>query len=55
MQALHRLMGGRTTFMIAHRLSTLEVCSLRLHLEHGRVIDRRVARGQVDREVALQP
>ena len=29
MEALDRLMGGRTTFMIAHRLSTLEGCDVR--------------------------
>lgn len=36
MQALERLMHGRTTFMVAHRLSTLESCDLRLHLDAGR-------------------
>ena len=30
MQATHRLMEGRTTFIIAHRLSTLERCDVRL-------------------------
>jgi len=37
MDAMDRLMEGRTTFMIAHRLSTLEGCALRLELEHGRI------------------
>jgi ATP-binding cassette subfamily B protein len=37
MDAMERLMAGRTTIMIAHRLSTLESCTLRLH-----VADRRV-------------
>jgi ATP-binding cassette subfamily B protein len=37
MQAMDRLMAGRTTLMIAHRLSTLDACDLRLELEHGRV------------------
>jgi ATP-binding cassette subfamily B protein len=37
MQALERLMRGRTTFIIAHRLSTLEGCDLRLKLEGGRL------------------
>jgi ATP-binding cassette subfamily B protein len=32
MDALERLMRGRTTFMIAHRLSTLELCDLRVEL-----------------------
>ena len=37
MAALERLMAGRTTFMIAHRLSTLETCDLRLELVDGGV------------------
>lgn len=39
MEAMERLMRGRTTFMIAHRLSTLERCELRLRLERGRLIE----------------
>jgi ATP-binding cassette, subfamily B, bacterial len=35
--AMERLMAGRTTFMIAHRLNTLERCTLRLRCENGRV------------------
>jgi ATP-binding cassette, subfamily B, bacterial len=35
--AMERLMAGRTTFMIAHRLSTLESCSLRLRVRGHRV------------------
>jgi|ERR1051326_8098649 ATP-binding cassette subfamily B protein len=38
MEAMHRLMKNRTTFMIAHRLSTLEGCDMRLELEAGRLI-----------------
>ena len=38
MEAMTRLMRGRTTFMIAHRLSTLANCDLRLQIEGGRVI-----------------
>ena len=38
MQAMERLMRGRTTFIIAHRLGTLEDCDLRLEVEHGRVV-----------------
>ncbi|MBZ5609849.1 MAG: ABC transporter ATP-binding protein/permease [Acidobacteriia bacterium] len=41
MQAMERLMRGRTTFMIAHRLSTLENCDLRLEMEHGQIRERR--------------
>jgi len=39
MEAMDRLMRGRTTFMIAHRLSTLDVCDARLELDGGRVVD----------------
>jgi len=39
MEAMERLMCGRTTFMIAHRLSTLEKCDLQLQLENGYLVD----------------
>jgi ATP-binding cassette subfamily B protein len=39
MEAMERLMHGRTTFIIAHRLNTLEHCNLRLELDHGRLIN----------------
>jgi ATP-binding cassette subfamily B protein len=38
MEALGRLMAGRTTFLIAHRLSTLEDCDVRMTVEHGGVV-----------------
>jgi ATP-binding cassette subfamily B protein len=38
-EAMERLMCGRTTFMIAHRLSTLEKCDLRLQLKNGYLVD----------------
>jgi ATP-binding cassette subfamily B protein len=44
MQTMERLMGGRTTVMIAHRLSTLERCHLRLQVEGGRVVERGLRR-----------
>jgi ATP-binding cassette subfamily B protein len=39
-QAMERLMQGRTTFMIAHRLSTLAGCDVRLLVDggHARVV-----------------
>jgi ATP-binding cassette subfamily B protein len=37
MEAMWRLMHGRTTFMIAHRLSTLESCDQLLVLQDGQV------------------
>jgi len=39
MEAMTRLMHERTTFMIAHRLSTLANCDARLQIEGGRAID----------------
>jgi ATP-binding cassette subfamily B protein len=36
--ALDRLMRGRTTFIVAHRLSTLSNCEIRLEVEDGRVV-----------------
>jgi ATP-binding cassette subfamily B protein len=38
MEAMERLMHGRTTFMIAHRLTTLDICDVRIQLEHGRIV-----------------
>ena len=37
MDAMARLAEGRTTFLIAHRLSTLEDCDVRLEVHDGRV------------------
>ena len=39
MEAMERLMEGRTTFMITHRLDTLNSCNLILHLENGKLIE----------------
>lgn len=36
MEAILRLMQGRTAFIIAHRLSTLDHCDVKLELENGR-------------------
>ena len=38
MESMQKLMLNRTTFMIAHRLSTLEGCELRLELPAARVL-----------------
>jgi ATP-binding cassette subfamily B protein len=43
MEAMERLMQGRTVFMIAHRLSTLENCDEIMTLESGRVMTRALA------------
>jgi len=37
--AMERLMAGRTSFMIAHRASTLAICDLRLELAAGRLVE----------------
>ena len=37
LEAIERLMNGRTTFMIAHRLTTLEHCQALLVLESGKL------------------
>jgi ABC-type multidrug transport system fused ATPase/permease subunit len=40
LQALDRLMEGRTTFIIAHRLSTVRRADCILVLENGRILER---------------
>ncbi len=43
-EALERLMEGRTSFMIAHRLSTLDLCDIRLEIAGGTLASRPAAR-----------
>jgi len=55
-RALKALMAGRTTFVIAHRLSTVRDADLILVFEHGRIVERGsfgelVARGGVFSEL----
>ena len=57
MEAMDRLMRGRTTFLIAHRLSTLRSCDQRVELTGGRVVQAAgggadIRGGQLIREVA---
>ena len=47
MDAMESLMRGRTTFMIAHRTSTLEKCDKHLLLEHGRLVSGGPQREQI--------
>jgi ATP-binding cassette subfamily B protein len=39
-KALNRLLKGRTSFVVAHRLSTIRQADLILVLDHGRIIER---------------
>jgi ATP-binding cassette subfamily B protein len=39
MEAIERLMEGRTTFMITHRLDSLNACNVILHLEQGELFE----------------
>lgn len=57
MEATERLMRGRTTFLIAHRLSTLDSCDIRLELEHGRVLSMTMAKATIrdEREIGFSP
>ena len=41
LEAMDRLMRGRTTFMIAHRPNTLENCDVVVLIKHGRVVSVR--------------
>jgi len=38
-EAMERLMRGRTTFMITHRQSTLRICDVVLRIEDGRIVE----------------
>ena len=38
--ALHRLMSGRTSFVIAHRLNTIQDADQIIMLEHGEIVEK---------------
>ncbi|HEY6934029.1 MAG TPA: ABC transporter ATP-binding protein [Marmoricola sp.] len=42
LDAMERLRAGRTSFLIAHRASTLQHCDFCLELSHGRLVGRRM-------------
>jgi ATP-binding cassette subfamily B protein len=54
LEAFDRLMHGRTTFLIAHRLSTLKGCDVLLKIENGRLVEAGPA-GQQAAWEALAP
>lgn len=49
LDALDRLMVGRTTFLIAHRLSTVRRADLILVLDHGRLVEKGTHQELLDR------
>jgi len=55
MQATERLMAGRTTFMIAHRLNTLKSCDLILELDCGRLVEIKEGTSEVWSRAARAP
>ncbi|MGJ7031743.1 ABC transporter ATP-binding protein [Niabella hirudinis] len=38
-EAIERLVEGRNTFLVTHRLDTLRLCNIILHLEKGKIVD----------------
>jgi len=51
MEAMERLMRGRTAFMVAHRLGTLANCDTRLQIENGRFVS---SEGAIGSEIEQQ-
>jgi ABC-type multidrug transport system fused ATPase/permease subunit len=49
LDALDRLMAGRTTFLIAHRLSTIRSADQILVLDHGRLVEQGTHDGLMQR------
>ncbi|HZP62793.1 MAG TPA: ABC transporter ATP-binding protein [Terriglobales bacterium] len=53
LRATEKLMEGRTTFMIAHRLNTLRSCNIILVLDQGELVDVRESVANWDYEEGL--
>lgn len=54
LDALRRLMAGRTTFMIAHRLSTLQGADLLLVMQNGRIVQQGTHEELINRDGLYQ-
>ena len=52
LEAMERLMDGRTTFLVAHRLDTLEQCELLLVLEQGHLVEKSIEPRKTLRQLA---
>jgi ATP-binding cassette subfamily B protein len=55
LEALNRLMHGRTTFMIAHRFDTLGSCEMRLEISGGTLRVISVASEEIGRQALVEP
>ena len=52
-ESMERIMKGKTTLIIAHRLSTLESCDLLLVIEDGRIVQKTSKVSETIREAIL--
>jgi ATP-binding cassette subfamily B protein len=50
LEATEQLMRGRTTFMIAHRSSTLKDCAVQFRIDQGRLVSQRTDRALASTE-----
>ncbi len=54
-EAMERLMRGRSTFIITHRASALRHCDCLLHLEQGRIVGMEDKPGSPSRAAQAAP
>jgi ABC-type multidrug transport system fused ATPase/permease subunit len=55
MEAIDRLLVGRTSFLITHRRSAARDCDLWLRLDHGRLARRQASRKPITRPPRPMP